>query len=426
MNEVRDLEAVFYFHNVGQGGFYSGFIKNDDHDFNFVYDCGTFSGHKFLTDAISEIDGSMYSEQKLDLLVLSHLDADHVNGVSDLLTMGCIRRINILVMPYMTLLDRTILLSFYAKRKYDDSARYYEFLIDPIGFFIDNDIHVDYIIFLSDESDDSEVHEDNILPFDHPECKIWGRNNKEKEKKIRKENRLHDKWIKNLYCIRNFKIIFEGIWKFEFWCDCRNINKDIYEKVTEKINELGLDVTDVKSVKNIFANSKKALAECYKDIKKDPNDMSVVLLHYLLVEYVRIAIRQKWIEPFRNCCPFSCACYPLIDVHTNVNATLLLGDINLKSTLDLIWKYFNLKEKERKIIICTIPHHGSRYNWEKTILDRCENGIFVVSSGIHGRFKHPHKEVVEDFKYCFKPIFIWNNEYTKICMMIINGYLIQD
>ena len=419
MTELCNLDAVFYFHNVGQGGFYSGFIKNDEHDFNFVYDCGTLSGHNFLTDAISEIDGSRYSEQKLDLLVLSHLDADHVNGVSDLLTMRGIRQISILVMPYMTLLDRTILLSFYAKRKYDDSARYYEFLIDPVGFFIDNDIHVEHIVFLSDESDDSEVHEDNILPFDHPECKIFGRDNKEKEKIIREEYHLHDKWIKNLYCVRDFEINFRGIWKFEFWCDCRNINKDIYEKVTEKISALDLDVNDVKSVKILFKNNRKALVECYKDIKKEPNDMSVVLLHYPLVKYVRLAIREKLIGPFINWSPFSCICYPLFDAQTNVNATLLLGDINLKATLNLMWKYFNLRDRGRKIIICTVPHHGSRYNWKKDIMNRCKNGIFVISSGIYGRFKHPHKNVVEGFGKCFNPMLIWNNEYTEICMKIV-------
>ena len=409
------MNADFCFHNIGQGGFYSGCIESDGNSFVFVYDCGTLSGHEFVTNAVARFDGSIYGKNKLDLLVLSHMDADHVNGVSDLLD-GCnIRRINILVMPYMILMDRVMLLAYYAKRKDDDdSARYYEFLINPVGFFADRDIRVDYIVYLNDEENN---HEPYILPFDHPECKFSGRENKEKEETLRNENSQNG-LVSRLYCVENFKIIYRNKWKFEFWCDSENINRNIYAKVMDKIIELGLDIQDIESVKKVFKHNRKALAECYGETKIKPNDMSVVLLHYPIVKTSLSDMYVEVLKPFSYGCLFLPVCCQLADNCNSLNKTLLLGDIDLSKTLDRIWMWFNLSDIDNKILVCTVPHHGSRHSWDPNIIDRCENTIFVVSSGIHGRFKHPHRDVVEDFENrCDTPL-VWNNEYEMVHIMI--------
>lgn len=76
-----------------------------------------------------------------------------------------------------------------------------------------------------------------------------------------------------------------------------------------------------------------------------------------------------------------------------VNKTLLLGDINLNNTTEQIWSYFNFNSHESEIFICTVPHHGSQYSWEPDVISKCPNALLIVSSGIHSRFKHPHKKL---------------------------------
>lgn len=390
------VSGSFCFHNVGQGGFYTGRIKSDTNKFFFIYDCGTFSPHKFMTDAIRDFGCSMEGEEKLDLLVLSHMDTDHVNGVSDLLERCNIHRIDVLVMPYMTLSDRAILLAYYSKRKQDDnSSWYYEFLIDPIGFFFSRDIDIRYIVFACNGENEHNERNDAILSFDKAECIFWGKENNDKANTLREENHKIGQLANRVYCVEDFKISYCGLWKFDFWCDYRNIRTDIHERVINNIYALGLDISDVTRVKDLFAHKRRELADCYGETKIAPNDMSVILLHYPIIEGFFSQIDVEVEKPFAHVCLLSSLCHSLINRHST--KTLLLGDINLQSTLEEIWTYFNLTNMEDELLVCTVPHHGSKYSWNNEILSRCENTIFVVSSCVHGRFKHPHYIVVKDF-----------------------------
>ena len=72
----------FKFHSVGQGLFYTGCIIDECIDFNFVYDCG---GKKQYIDHEVDTYVENLGNKELDLVVLSHLHADHINGVRELL-----------------------------------------------------------------------------------------------------------------------------------------------------------------------------------------------------------------------------------------------------------------------------------------------------------------------------------------------------
>lgn len=93
VNNKSSIRGTFRFHSVGQGLFYSGILNqniNRQHRvFTFVYDCGTSSSKAFLNREIDnfklllpKVDGKRH----LDLLVISHLHDDHVNGLERLLS----------------------------------------------------------------------------------------------------------------------------------------------------------------------------------------------------------------------------------------------------------------------------------------------------------------------------------------------------
>ena len=72
---------------IGQGCFHAGHIRWMDNgsstaDFHYVYDCGSSDGSAVLQDAIA---ACRRQTSCVDSLFVSHLDADHVNGIDRLL-----------------------------------------------------------------------------------------------------------------------------------------------------------------------------------------------------------------------------------------------------------------------------------------------------------------------------------------------------
>jgi len=120
------------FYNVGQGLFYSGLIKNDKQQLSFVYDCGSKSPNreKILENAVEKFNKSFENSiKKIDLLVISHFHADHVNGLEKLLDMA---KVNTVVIPYFPPIVRL----YYALANPEQDEWYYEFLSDPVEYFL--------------------------------------------------------------------------------------------------------------------------------------------------------------------------------------------------------------------------------------------------------------------------------------------------
>lgn len=70
-------------HAIGQGGFHSSYLYAGDERFGLVFDCGG-STDKHRASVI----GPVVEQGKHDWLVVSHLDEDHINGVSQLESAG--------------------------------------------------------------------------------------------------------------------------------------------------------------------------------------------------------------------------------------------------------------------------------------------------------------------------------------------------
>lgn len=74
---------------VGQGAFYCERFTDDTTKVvhNIVYDCGACDNSKNETHELSsEIKGLLKKGDTIDILFISHFDADHVNGIEQLAT----------------------------------------------------------------------------------------------------------------------------------------------------------------------------------------------------------------------------------------------------------------------------------------------------------------------------------------------------
>jgi glyoxylase-like metal-dependent hydrolase (beta-lactamase superfamily II) len=84
---------------------------------------------KSLQTAIAAFTRDL-SHGQLHLLVVSHLDYDHVSGLDYLLTKAHAQYV---VIPYLSPIERL----FLAAKNTNSAPWYYRFLIDPVAFLLE-------------------------------------------------------------------------------------------------------------------------------------------------------------------------------------------------------------------------------------------------------------------------------------------------
>ena len=103
------------FYAVGQGGFYSERIWSNGMDYTIVYDCGAVVDKSLEGPTIelgNAIDNSGF--ERIDFVVISHLDEDHINGLKKLnryVNQIGQKRPPVLILPNPTPLDRLLFFS---------------------------------------------------------------------------------------------------------------------------------------------------------------------------------------------------------------------------------------------------------------------------------------------------------------------------
>lgn len=144
------IQQTFKAHPIGQGFFYTGRLRGGHSEFNFVFDCGSLS-YSVLNDTIDRY--RTIQTRDIDLLIISHFDADHINGLKRLLE-G--RKVKKVVAPFIGLEQRiSILLNF--RGGFDQSNPRNPSNIDPN---IDNTYLsiIDFTEVLKDELDGADFY----------------------------------------------------------------------------------------------------------------------------------------------------------------------------------------------------------------------------------------------------------------------------
>jgi len=409
------VTAEFNFHPIGQGSFYSGLIyeyKSPHHYFNCVYDCGVKGGSSRLNEEIESYKNS-YRREKLDVLFLSHLDDDHVNGVVQLLT-GI--RCSKVYLPYLTPIQR-LYVAIRSDAEGNDDNNYLGFIGSPHDYLLQQG-NIDEIIYVGENSersfngieeitnptgntttvyDNLEVIPERDFSADMSQISI-GAGNKVKFKK------------------GNGRISFRQVWEFYFYH--KQASMDKVHQLVDKINELyGMTVTEQLSEVDLIrilnnTNQLNKLRGEFKKVFGDINRAGLLIQHK--------PINYKRAELFKNyqVAPFFHHFSPLyrrfsrqsfkIQNPTNEHkwgVTLLTGDIGLNQIDDST--YIN-KNKE-SVRVFQIPHHGSNTGWDANYLEHLNhNGLTsaIINFGYSNTHGHPTYKVLSDleernFEICF-------------------------
>ena len=121
------------FHAVGHGTFLTGLAVGDggsavEATFAWAYDCGSRS-RRAMADALIVATEEEHWPEAIDMLILSHFDDDHVNGLEDFLLL---HRTKYLVLPYSEWHRRLRDLAFGASHGVSASTAALQ--IDPIAW----------------------------------------------------------------------------------------------------------------------------------------------------------------------------------------------------------------------------------------------------------------------------------------------------
>lgn len=168
---THPLKQEFIIHPVGQGLLYSGKISHENKvKFRMVFDCGSNTAGACQEEIEIYRDSDFLEEKVIDLLVISHFDADHVNQIENLLE-GNIK-VKKLVMPFLTFEERLFLVlkCFSNKKILPKDDFYIRFAIDPLGT-IEGNFGGDSEVILIDSDPDKPIDSDGSLKSENDSSK---------------------------------------------------------------------------------------------------------------------------------------------------------------------------------------------------------------------------------------------------------------
>lgn len=437
----------FTIHPIGQGMFYSGEIKlNDRSVFKMIFDCGSVSKGANQEPLLYRKTHFLGRDKDLDLLVISHFDADHVNQIKTVVENDV--KIKKLVMPFVTFEERLFLALKHIAQP-GSNVGTANFIIDPLGT-LESNLGEDGEVFIITSGDGPIPggEDDNRNQEKLPEDRFVFKFSNPKDLTDKEATNLGlgylDKKLQKVadtdkgYAVSS---VSTNIMEFLFYRKDIGANEiAFFEKVKElfftdfKIdtsgsiadinNQVIWEVRQIKSatkIKEIFKKAYKAI-----DSKKlrvsmtsivNPNTTALCMLHRNLKALYRLTgLRSEERRYFHNAyCNFIQKTGSLrqeIDYHhhrfyhydflehnerLSFPNVLLTSDSFLKKETDvtaLFEKYWYYKDA---FWMFQVPHHGSKKNCDKSLFSQIPYKKFnFINYGLNNRDNHPDDEVLLD------------------------------
>lgn len=374
----------FKFRAVGQGLFYTGI--SHEYNFSFIYDCGSSEkSDKFINKEIYDFFCEMQKfnqnsscKPHVDFTVVSHLHADHFNGLFKLSKKIGLGRI---FLPYISNDSNLQALALggailsknngdFAKLRNAEALDIFSF---AYGLYQENG-----------EAFDIESERNINFRQDYG-------NGRETDDSRRRHSGLKKENSRNAYYDYISAEPLDSArnnWNFML------LNKSAKQKkLNEWKNTLDtelkkLGIGQVELFDYIVNNDDgfNRLSEIYKKVFKSGtalNNTSVALLHYP--------------EQFKyfNCSSCNKVCF------LKSAATLLTGDGRMDRSMQRIIKS---KLPNKAVAVLQIPHHGARNNWIALKRNWIKSELFVVSFGIGNKYGHPNCEIISEIAFGKLPV----------------------
>lgn len=353
------------FYPVGQGAFYvEEFKLYDGSKFTIVYDCGSTTLK--IRGIGKEIERVFPKGHQIDILFISHFHADHINGINKLKKHCKIKRV---VLPLIEDEDEIIILKILNYIEGDGDT--YNLLIEnPEDFFNKHE---------REGEEDTAIIQ--IAPIDYK-----GENRDNRGKNIlRSGEALPDVKVNKLN------------WLFIPFCSKQNERIELFKKELkeknlsrEEINKMfsnGVNKRNIRDLKDIYKRifSNEELNETSMALYSGPENVRFNMTIHL---YSQFDFRFH----FRPTYPY------FFEEYEFQSGCLYTGDINLNKDNLVAYIRNKLSEELECIGTLQVPHHGSRHNFEESILTVGNISCAIFSFGIRNNYGHPAYSVFYDVK----------------------------
>lgn len=440
---TASLDCQAHQRPIGQGCFYTALFRlHGNTAYSLVYDCGSDTSQSRLSDEIDQFSREL-GRRPLDLLVISHLDADHVNGVGVLL--HALGGVETVFLPYLSPEERVL----YAVRHAEQSDDYYRLLADPVAFLRENGAKRIYLVG-SGPGDGNGGQAVNPNP-DAPREFIPHLSNTRELKpdfgELVPDNATLGAYHSEagaaalpevLGVTDDGNIKLSGLWKLRLF-QKEGFRRGVAAKSGTGTAKVGhetfcmefsvalakvlapLAATPVNILGLIGCSEKlQELKEAYRRIARAHNEVSLCLWHGPMTysgvhwRYQASGVRalsalighlhfaEWWRDEWWRSGPF-------VNREGDKPGTLLTGDLRVKGqTLDRLLRHYAVELRQTGMV--QVPHHGSRENSAPGEGFYRDTQVLFVSAGLRNRHTHPHLDLLEAIDTTIDTPVIWSHE----------------
>ncbi|WP_314362183.1 hypothetical protein [Rothia mucilaginosa] len=455
-----EISVERYHYPVGQGIFSAQIVRTSEKQYVCVYDCGSSAGGKNIEKYTREL----YEKTSgiIDLLVISHLDDDHVNGVRKLYKERF--RIEKVVLPYMTRWERIL----YVLSRTEDNSCVYDSLSNERAFFkfiinnshgegSDDDITDGDLDGVVVEFSDVEISRDPVRIVDTPLGNIFWEfvhfSLYSGEGDIFESNVIDDfaAKIRENY-EREEEFPSEKTFSIEELRNLRNIYNEVYDSHRKNNNENRKALNSNRSSIILYSGFECESFRSYVDIfRQFPHPFKRVNYNWIATGMLctcHIGVSRPIVGLFHgHCCKNYSRCFNLKyhnvcekesyeDSVMNqsgkipITGWLGTGDAELSNT-DNCWELVHKLGmwRMRHVREITVPHHGGNKG-SCPFLFHLLNGQYEIICIIHskisgmrkrgskvlyGKYGHPIREVCKNIWEAgnLKPVHVTEDVRTK-------------
>lgn len=372
-------------HPVGQGGFYTERFKEisslKKKSCNVVYDCGSDTGK--AGNGISryvqrEIDSVFSKNEKIDIVFISHLDNDHINGVEYLMREHDVRNICI---PLLNSNEKLLALVKCAVEGLKETSFVYKFILDPVES-VRGLPKPPRIIFVSPLGENFENRERSILSINQFSDNLKTGN------QIVLEN-SESIGIPGLHGKRGYFWIYLPV----------NLDEaELSEKLEGYLNEEKIPVPANSEEIKMLLKKRSAFKKLKAFYQALPH--GGINAHSMMVysgpceeDSCRLADFRRLAYPDWPSRLYAHFYYEKLYRYPKYSGCMYTGDF----AVDKI-KWSRVKTYCAPLTdhvgVLQIPHHGSRHNYDPCMLK--SNPVCFISAGRSNKYGHPDRSVMED------------------------------
>jgi hypothetical protein len=385
-------------HPAGQGFFHSAIVSVGYGKLHYVYDCGS-DNKAALRSRIDDYCADVSA--RVDVLFVSHLDSDHVNGLDRLLSFVTTETV---VLPYLSDADILLILAD-ADSRGMANASLVLFLSDIVGWFGDRGVSR-VILVRGNDTDFPDDPPPDLPPAPPapPENAETVRLNLDallpNAEQIVHRSTFLGKDVQVLTLNHRIPLLLtvngqllNGAFLTFVHPEIDKI-KAFRSKVSEVFPDLGpLSLFDRdrthRELSSILASGERRakLADCYNHIRKNRNLTSLAMYSGPL-----------GVHP-----AFSASCRSLagnrrLSVKSSERCgSIATGDANLRSNARKKAFFRHYSGVLKYVWSVSLPHHGSRHNFADELLN-AGPPVYIAAAGKQNKYGHPHNEVLVEVR----------------------------